>query len=72
MTRPYRIETYRIEWMDFVLYVSAPSGAKARYKAMRLYADSGYWHSGKSLAGLTCRIAEYVPPNAVVYQSQLT
>lgn len=59
---------YVIEWFGVAVYIRASSAARAKAVAMRRTKDAGFWDTGKSLKGLKCRLADYVPPDEVVLE----
>lgn len=61
MTRIYLVEFCGIQG-----YIAATSHARAKRRAMISAHEAGYWSPGRTLKGLRCRLAEYVPPDVAV------
>lgn len=66
--KPHRV--YLVEFCGIQGYVSALSHARAKRRAMISAQEAGYWSPGKSLKGLRCRLADYVPPDVAVIQDR--
>jgi hypothetical protein len=62
--KPHRV--YLVEFCGIQGYVAATSSQRAKRRAMISAQEAGYWSPGKSLKGMRCKLADYVPPDVAV------